>query len=151
MARRREFKGIVRNFAYMLNSRNNDHLGYWAIGKLCLLAEQDKVSSLSIDLLSLENVGIEKSLEPFANSMSNLLHKMLSSHRIPTSWLNSAVVTLHFNEHYQKKYHYWRSALGSPYLVVFEITSDLGKASKQTFGGNVNPHDPRKEQRRKGF
>jgi len=33
MARRSEFKGIVRNFAHMLNNRNNDHLGYWATGQ----------------------------------------------------------------------------------------------------------------------
>jgi len=39
MARRTEFKGIVRNFTHMLNGRNNDHLGYWAIGQLCLLAK----------------------------------------------------------------------------------------------------------------
>ena len=151
MARRREFKGIARNFAHMLNSRNNDHLGYWAVGQLCLYAEQNKVSSLSIDLLPLDNVGIEKSLEPFAKSMRRLLIKILKSHKIPSSWLKSANVTFSFNEQFQKQYHYWRSALGSPYLVTLEITSDLGQVYKQTFGGNVNPHDPRREQRRAGF
>ena len=76
---------------------------------------------------------------------------MLNSHKISLSWLTSATVTFSFNEQYQKQYHYWRSALGSPYLVTLEITADLGKVYKQTFGGNVNPHDPLKEQRRAGF
>lgn len=151
MARRSEFKGIVRNFAHMLNNRNNDHLGYWAIGQLCLIAEQGNISSISINLLEVEHSGVKNCLEPFAKSMRELLIKMLNSHKIPSSWLKSANVTFSFNEQYQKQYHYWRSALGSPYLVTLEITSDLGKVYKQTFGGNVNPHDPRREQRRAGF
>ena len=151
MARRIEFKGIVRNFAHMLNSRNNDHLGYWAIGQLCLLAEQENTSSISINLLEIKRNCIKNCLEPFAQSMRKLLIKMLNSHKIPSSWIKSVNVNFSFNEQYQQQYHYWRSALGSPYLITLEITSDVGKVYKQTFGGNVNPHDPRKEQRRAGF
>jgi hypothetical protein len=151
MARRSEFKGIVRNFAHMLNNRNNDHLGYWAMGQLCLLAEQENISSVSINLLEVESNCVENSLDPFAKSMRKLLIKMLNSHKIPSSWIKSANVTFSFNEQYQKQYHYWRSALGTPYLVTLEITSDLGQMYKQIFGGNVNPHDPRREQRRAGF
>ena len=141
MARRSEFKGIVRNFAHMLNNRNNDHLGYWA----------KNISSISINLLEIEHNSVKNHLEPFAKSIRKSLINMLNSHKIPSSWLTSATVTFSFNEQYQKQYHYWRSALGSPYLVTLEITSDLGKVYKQTFGGNVNPHDPLKEQRRAGF
>ena len=151
MARRSEFKGIVRNFAHMLNNRNNDHLGYWAMGQLCLLAEQENISSVSINLLEVESNCVENSLDPFAKSMRKLLIKMLNSHKIPSSWLKSANVTFSFNEQYQKQYRYWRSAMGTPYLVTLEITSDLGQVYKQIFGGNVNPHDPRREQRRAGF
>ena len=151
MARRSEFKGIVRNFAHMLNNRNNDHLGYWTIGQLCLLAQQANISSISINLLEVEHSDIKNCLEPFSKSMRKLLINMLNSHKVPPSWIKSANATFSFNEQYQKQYHYWRSALGSPYLVAFEITSDLGKVYKQTFGGNVNPHDPLKEQRRAGF
>ncbi|PXW68104.1 hypothetical protein BZA03_1205 [Alteromonas sp. I10] len=151
MARRSEFKGIVRNFAHMLNNRNNDHLGYWAIGQLCLLAQQENTSSVSINLLEIEHYSVKNHLEPFAESMRKSLINMLNSHKIPSLWLTSANVTFSFNEQYQKQYHYLRSALGSPYLVTLEITSDLGRVYKQTFGGNVNPHDPLKEQRRAGF
>ena len=151
MARRSEFKGIVRNFAHMLNNRNNDHLGYWTTGQLCLLAQQQNISSISINLLEIEHNSLKNHFEPFAKSMRKSLINMLNSHKIPSSWLTSANVTFSFNEQYQKQYHYWRSALGSPYLVTLEITSDLGKVYKQTFGGNVNPHDPLKEQRRAGF
>ena len=151
MALRSEFKGIVRNFAHMLNNRNNDHLGYWAMGQLCLLAEQENISSVSINLLEVESNCVENSLDPISKSMRKLLIEMLNSHKIPSSWLRSANVTFSFNEQYQKQYHYRRSALGSPYILTLEVTSDLGKVYKQTFGGNVNPHDPRREQRRAGF
>ena len=151
MARRSEFKGIVRNFAHMLNNRNNDHLGYWATGQLCLLAQKQNISSISINLLEIEHNSEINHLEPFAKSIRKTLINMLNSHKIPSSWLRSATVTFSFNEQYQNQYHYWRSALGSPYLVTLEITADLGKVYKQTFGGNVNPHDPLKEQRRAGF
>jgi hypothetical protein len=151
MARRSEFKGIVRNFAHMLNNRNNDHLGYWAIGQLCLLAQQENISSISINLLEIDHNVVNSHTEPFAKSIRKSLINMLNSHKIPLSWLASANVTFSFNEQYQKQYHYWRSALGSPYLVTLEITSDLGKVYKRTFGGNVKPHDPLREQRRVGF
>ena len=151
MARRSEFKGILRNFAHMLNSRNNDYLGYWAIGQLCLLAEQENTSSISINLLEVEHNCVKHWLKPYAKSMNNLLIKILNSHKIPSSWLKSANATFSFNEQYHEQYHFWRSALGSPYLITLEITSDLGKVYKHTFGGNVKPHDPRREQRRAGF
>ena len=106
MARRREFKGIVRNLAHMLNGRNNDHLGYWAIGQLCLLANQEKVSSIAINLLKIESNCSYKCLEPLSRSMHLLLRDMLNSHKIPISWLKSACVTFSFNEQYQKQYHY---------------------------------------------
>ena len=151
MARRRELKGIVRNLAHKLNGRNNDHLGYWAIGQLCSLAEQDKVSFITIDLSEVESNSNHESVKPFAISMHKSLHQMLTAHQIPFSWLKSAYVTFSFNEPYQKQYHYWRSALGTPYILKLEITSDLGKVYNQTFGGNVNPHDPRREKRRARF
>ena len=49
MSRHREFEGITRNLAYKLNGRNNDHLGYWSVGQLNLIAERDVLSSVKID------------------------------------------------------------------------------------------------------
>lgn len=151
MARRSEFKGIARNLAQKLNGRNNDHDGYWAIGQLYLIANQEHVSALTVDLLISANNSKIKSLEPIAKAMHELLFNMLNAHKIPVSWLESANVTFSFNAAYQKQYHYWRAALGTPYLVTLEITLDSGKVHKQTFGGNVNPHDPLREKRRSRF
>ena len=94
MARRSEFKGIVRNFAHMLNNRNNDHLGYWAMGQLCLLAEQENISSVSINLLEVESNCVENSLDPFAKSMRKLLIKMLNSHKFPHHGLSQPMLLL---------------------------------------------------------
>ena len=94
MARRTEFKGIVRNFTHMLNGRNSDHLGYWAIGQLCLLAKRRNISSITINLLSVENSCNEECLKPFSVSMRKLLNKMLNSHKIPAAWLTSATRSL---------------------------------------------------------
>jgi hypothetical protein len=127
MARRSEFKGIVRNFAHMLNSRNNDFLGYWATGQLYFNAEQEEVTSISLNLLKVESQLSSKTLEAFANNMLHFFVEMLTAHKIPLSWVKSAFVIFSFDQPYQKQYHYRRSALGKPYLLTLEITSDLGK------------------------
>lgn len=151
MVRRTEIKGVARNLAHKLTSRNNDYSGYWAAGKLYLLAEQMTVDSISINLLELQSKTLDESFTLYTKNIQHFFYEMLAAQRIPLSWIKSADVIFSFNEAYQNKYHKWRSALGVPYLVTLEITTDLGKIYKQVFGGNVNPHDPRKEQRRAGF
>ena len=151
MARRREFKGIVKNLAELFSGRNNDFLGYWAVGQLFLLAQNLGVDSFTLDLINSNNDIDSQVLVDMRQSMKCELKRILDAHNIPTGWMKSASVTFSFNQDYQKKYHYLRSSLGKPYLVQVEIETDLGHINKAMEGGNVNAHDPTKEQRRVNF
>jgi hypothetical protein len=74
-------------------------------------------------------------------------------------WGGSRAVDKYSGQNYEhrrggvenRKYHYWRSGLGEHYLVQLKIETDLGYVNSATEGGNVRPHDPKKEQRRNGF
>jgi len=147
MPRRRELKGITINFAKLLSGRNNDYLGYWAIGQLFLLAEKNNIESITFDLLNLSKcLGSPQVLE-MCQQMKAELDRLVEAQKIPYVWVKSVSISFSFNQEYQEKYHYWRSALGKHYLVAVEIETDLGYINKALEGGNVNPHDPSKEHR----
>jgi hypothetical protein len=147
MPRRRELKGITINFAKLLSGRNNDYLGYWAVGKLSLLAQENNVESITFDLLNLNNSFDSPLVLEMCQQMKAELDRLLGAHKIPLVWAKSVLVEFSFNQEYQEKYHLWRSALGKHYLVSVEIETDLGYINKALEGGNVNPHDPTKEHR----
>lgn len=151
MPRRREFKGIVKNLAELLSGRNNDYLGYWAVGQLSLQAKEHGVNTISLDLINGKSDISSPLLVDMCQSMQSAMNRILNAHKLPKEWIKSASVKFSFNQEYQEKYHYWRSALGTPYLVQVEIETDLGYVNKATQGGNVKPHDPSKEQRRSCF
>ena len=147
MPRRRELKGITTNFAKHLSGRNNDYLGYWAVGHLSLLAQENNVKSITFDLLTLSNsLGLPQALE-MCQQMKTELKRLLEANKIPCSWVKSVLVEFSFNQEYQEKYHYWRSGLGKHYFVAVKIETDLGYINNALEGGNVKPHDPTKEQR----
>jgi len=147
MPRRRELKGITINFAKLLSGRNNDYLGYWAVGQLSLLAQKNNVESITLDLLTLSNSLDSPQTLEMCQQMKAALNRLLVAQKIPCGWVKSVSVEFSFNQEYQEKYHYWRSALGKHYLVAVEIETDLGYINKAMEGGNVNPHDPSKEHR----
>jgi hypothetical protein len=151
MPRRRELKGICLNFSELLNSRNNDYLGYWAIGQLCLLAQKEGVNSISFSLVDLSNSIHTAEAELMCKQMKSYLYTILSAHKIPENWVKSVLVKFSFNQEYQSKYHYWGSAIGSHYLLQLTIETDLGHIDTMVQGGNVKPHDPSKEQGRNDF
>jgi len=151
MARRREFKGIVKNLAELFSGRNNDFLGYWSVGQLFRLAQELGVDSITFDLINLQSDIDVPVLVNICQSMKGELKRILNAHKIPIEWVKSASVTFSFNQDYQKIYHFWRSSLGKPYLVQVDIETDLGQLNMAMEGGNVELHDPSKEQRRVKF
>ncbi len=121
MARRTELKGIACGMLGRFNSRNNDVDGYWGIGKLCRAANEYGTSSVVIDLLTAQT--------------------------IPASWIAMPTIELDFKPEFNSQHHFFRSAVGRPYLSTLRITDDLGKSYAVTAGGNCLPHDPRNERR----
>lgn len=92
MPRRRELKGITINFAKLLSGRNNDYLGYWAVGQLSLLAQTNKVESISLDLSNLNNsIDSPQALE-ICQQMTTKLNRLLEPHKIPNAWIKSISV-----------------------------------------------------------
>jgi hypothetical protein len=151
MPRRRELKGIATNFAQLLSGRNNDYLGYWAVGQLSLLAQENNLDSIFFDLINFKISVDLPALVAMCHSMKNELNRLLDAHKIPNTWVKSVSVEFSFNEEYQEQYHFWRSALGKHYLVNLNIETDLGYINSVVVGGNVNPHDPTKEHQSNRF
>lgn len=151
MPRRRELKGITLNFTKLLNQRNNDFLGYWAVGQLCLIAQENNVDSIKLDLVNFTSNLNLPTLVLMCKVMRTNLNRILDAHTIPEKWIQAVSAEFRFNQEYEKKHHYWRSALGEPYLVQLKIETDLAYVHSAIQGGNVRPHDPKKEQRRSGF
>lgn len=52
---------------------------------------------------------------------------------------------IRFNQEFDKRYHYFRSALGQPYICTLTIIDDFGKEHAVSTGGNCLPHDPSRE------
>jgi hypothetical protein len=151
MPRRRELKGITSNFAKLLNQRNNDFLGYWAVGQLCLLAQENEVDSIRFDLVNFKSSLNLPLLELMCQVMRTHINRMLDAHKIPEAWIQSISAEFCFNQEFDREYHFWRSALGKHYLVKLEVITDLGFVNSAIQGGNVRPHEPKKEQRRSGY
>ncbi|TMP20529.1 hypothetical protein, partial [Pseudoalteromonas ruthenica] len=114
-------------------------------GQLFILAQEHGVDSLTLNLIDCKSDIVSPVLVDMCQSMKSEVNRMLAAHQIPREWVKSVSAKFSFNQEYQEKYHYWRSALGKPYLVQVEIETDLGYINKATQGGNVQPHDPSKE------
>ena len=148
MGNHREFKGIIYDLSRVYNSRNNDFLGYWAIGQLCLIAEKKKVDELTLDLVTGGTIPKSRALSKICIKMKQHLDRQMEIRSIPRTWLNEAIFKINFNADYEKQFHYWRSAWGYPYTFELFLKTDTGKIHIEKRGGNCVPHNPLKERRR---
>ncbi|MCG7490206.1 hypothetical protein MHN79_11945 [Vibrio sp. Of14-4] len=151
MASCKPFKGIAFNLAQFCISRNNDYLGYWAIGQLYSFASQRGVKQITFNILNQE-------IDPESHQFSQLNALYIEliakvAHRSKASFqrLTNAVVIFKFDVEYQHKHHYLGSDIGNPFLCVVELTSDLGRIYKAELGCNIQLHDPARESRRGNF
>jgi len=151
MPRRREFKGVSKNLAEWCLSRNNDYLGYWAIGQLYSFSQNQKVSVVSLDVLSMQFFPENKELSSLCNGFAEIVKKQMAANSIPNYWLKSIRIQFHFEAPYQKKYHLFGSAIGKPMVCSVVIVTDLGREYYGESGCNCRPHNPAREHRRNGF
>ena len=139
---------MCKDLAVSLSRRNNDLLGYWAIGQLYKYCENTNKSELSFCLFSNEEASY---FHEYRDILAQKVEGHLKKCGIPKKWIGSCIVTYKFNAEYIRKYHYWGSALGTHFLCSITIETDLGKQYTSLSGGNCWAHDPKKEQRRRGF
>ncbi|MFZ6748862.1 hypothetical protein [Undibacterium sp. Ren11W] len=147
MARRTNLGSVSSGLIGSFNSRNNDVGGYWGIGKLFSFANSGNVDTVSIDLLS---GAISPPTDQFASLIAfyrAMLEARLKGQGISAAWVSKAVITVKFNQAFDHKYHYFRSALGTPYVCKCEIIDDNGKMHCAAAGNNCRPHSPAEESR----
>lgn len=153
MPRRRQFKGIADNINQWILSRNFDIQGYWGLGKLYEFSEANNSSKVVLDLKTFQITPQpnHRKFNAAIKELAQLLHRSMESNKIPEYWLKEAIVTFSFKVPYQRKFHYWRSALGQPFICTMYIKTDIERIYLRETGGNCWIHDPKKEQRRYGF
>jgi hypothetical protein len=154
MARRKQLKGVAGNLVQWCLSRNFDHQGYWAVGQLYAYAEEHGTDKFVIDLVDdyVPNGAAGVKFSEAIKLLLCILRKDIKSLKIPDWWVKDIQVIFTFNTEYQKKYHFWASALGGkPAMCLVKITTDQGKVYAKESGCNVWVHNPKKESRRYGF
>ncbi|HTD05120.1 hypothetical protein [Undibacterium sp.] len=147
MATRKNLKGVAGGLAASFNSRNNGVEGYWAIGKLCSFANSSGTDTVAIDLLSGETLPPTDEFALPIHSYRLKLTGQLKALGIPATWVTRAVLTLSFNQEYDRKYHDGTYPVGHPYLCRCDINDDRGKTYTAIIGAHCRPHDPAREYR----
>jgi hypothetical protein len=141
MPRRSELNGFASDIVRSFVSRNNDVLGYWALGMLYVYAKEHSNNLLSISLFPLE---LEPSMEPaafVARSFDSKLRAMMENRKLPKSWLASACITVQFESTTAKPQFFSTRANGRPFNCQIEIEDDLGRKHAASVAGWCAPHD----------
>ena len=136
--------GLCGSFA----SRNNDLAGYWAIGKLRLLAEQYSRTAVSLDLLALS---VQPSAPEFAQVLSDYyiqLRKLASRSGVPLETLTEAYITVDFLPSPGPSASYYKKQWHQQFLVTASVSSDGRADSIVSHAGYCRSHDPNRERRR---
>jgi len=148
MSRRRDLKAIASGIAGSFISRNNDVGGYWAMGLLCELVRQMKVSDITLEL---ENPELSRPTAALVYTVADvyqkLLHSMLDRRGLDPNMVRRAYISVEFGT----SGHLPLPPLttwGAPFLCTVGITDDLGRERSVAMAGRCGPHDPRKESRR---
>ena len=145
MARRKELGSIASGVIGSFSSRNNDDLGYWGIGKLCGFAQNNGAECVRIDLLNKEIVPKTNNFDLMTDTYLSMFYTQCEHRGINKDWVSKVVITICFNQEYDKNLHYFRSSHGNPYVCTLKIEDDLGREHKAKDGGWCAPHNPSKE------
>ncbi len=151
MPRRKEFKGIANNLACWCLSRNNDYLGYWAIGHLYSFSQKQKVTSVTIDVLAKHIAPENREFTILCSRFYELVQTQMRANSIPSEWLKSLQIEFRFDAPFQHRFHSYGSVLAKPMICKVVITTDLERLYEAESGCNCWPHNPVTESRRLDF
>lgn len=150
MARRKELNNVASGLYGSFISRNNDVAGYWGIGKLCLLAQENEANAVQLKLLaqtvSPESTQFKKLLAGYYS----FLQRHLTARGIPMGWVVSADIELNFNPEDRPKKHVPIVSWGKLFKLSVVITDDKNRAHVFSGYSYCGPHDPKKEQQSGG-
>ncbi|AKP32314.1 hypothetical protein [Yersinia aleksiciae] len=151
MARRTELAGIANGMIGSFNSRNNDVGGYWAIGQLKSYATINGFSKVMFNLILNESMPEIRLLNKVISNYSIKLSTLLKLQSIPTSWVQSATITIQFTGAAPTPKEVFRNSLGDFYRCTCDIVDDRGKCYIASDYGFCKPHSEHSELKRNDY
>ena len=144
MARRSILKGIAAGIAQKFIARYNEIDGYWALGKLYLIASNNGSKELTLTLLNAQNTNPEWA-QKVVNRFRRYLLVRLKQEGISRSKIKYATINLSFGiangDEWLQIFKPW----GERFSCRVTIMSDLGREYEFTVRGWCGKHDPKRE------
>lgn len=128
-------------------SRNNDLDGYWSIGKLRLLADQNDHTTVSLDVLNDAMQPFSAEFAPMLAKYRRLLLKLADATRIRPEQITGADIIVDFVP------TPWPRAIddtpqcGDQFVLTVTISADGRTAGVMRHAGYCRPHNPAEESR----
>jgi hypothetical protein len=147
MPRRARLKNIANGLCQSFVSRNNDLDGYWAIGKLHLLAAQHGRSTVTLDLLAPSMQPASFAYAPMLARYRLLLEKLTVASRVRLEEITEARITLDVAPPPWRRAVYYQAHWGEQFILTVTIRADGSADGVVRHGGYCRPHDPARESR----
>ena len=147
MPRRAHLTNIASGLCGSFASRNNELDGYWSIGQLRSLAEQNGESTVIFDLLT-------STIQPPSSEFGivlvryrRLLAKLADLSNIRLEEISAARITLDFAPRPWTRIEYYKQQWGDQFTLSVTINADGQSAGIAHHSGYCRPHDPARERR----
>lgn len=150
MPRNALLKNIAGGLCGSFASRNNDLGGYWAIGKLRLLAKQYRQNSAALDVLAPSMLPPSPEFAQVLTDYHRLLEKLASRSAIRLETITAACITVDFSPPPWPRAIYYQQHWGEQFVVTVTISAEGMADGVVLHAGYCRPHDPEKERRRHG-
>lgn len=138
--------GLCGSFA----SRNNDLRGYWVIGKLRSLAEQESLKAVVLDVLAQSIQPPSSELAQVLADYRRLLQKLANRSGIRLEEIVVARISVDFLPQPWPRAPYHKQQWGEQFLVTVTIRADGRADGIFSHAGYCRPHDPNRERSRGG-
>jgi hypothetical protein len=147
MPRSAHLKDIAGGLCGSFASRNNDLDGYWAIGKLRLLARQHGLGTVEIDLLAPSMPLPLSDFSPVVARYRRLLAKLADRAGIRFEEITAASVTVDFAPAPWPRAMYDKSEWGGQFILTVTVRAGSRADGIVRHAGYCRPHDPASERR----
>jgi len=147
MPRSARLKNIASGLCGSFTSRNNDVGGYWAIGKLRLLAEDHGQSMVTLDMLALSMQPASTEFVPVLARYGRRMATLAKASGIRLEDIAAAYITVDFAPPPWPRGIYYQRHWGEQFVIVVAISADGKADGVARHEGYCRPHDPASERR----
>ncbi|WP_093552791.1 hypothetical protein [Pseudoduganella namucuonensis] len=153
MPRRNELRCIGSGLLHSFVSRNNDLVGYWALGKLYLHAKRVGKTSITLDLLrettlpSLTHLYKTHDFALINARYQSMLDELLARRAVPKTWLSGALMSIEFESKTAAPTYLKIGRDAAAYTCTLTLVDDLGNQHILRAAGWCRPHNPSLETR----